>query len=65
MTTRDLVSYPCEDACGTIVTDRAFDGAPIYRCPGCDTEWIELDERTAPPNEDAPAPATGSEGVTS
>ncbi len=47
MATRDLVSYPCEDACGTLITDRTFEGAPVYRCPGCDTEWIELNERTA------------------
>lgn len=40
-----LVSNPCEDACGTIETDRRVDGAPVYRCPGCDSEWIELDER--------------------
>ncbi len=46
MATRDLVSYPCEDACGTLTTDRTFEGAPVYRCPGCDTEWIELNERT-------------------
>lgn len=45
MATRDLVSYPCEDACGTLTTDQSVDGAPVYRCPGCDSEWIELDER--------------------
>jgi hypothetical protein len=60
MATRDLVSYPCEDACGTLVTDRTFEDAPVYRCPGCDTEWIELSERTPTPDPageqpDAPA----------
>ncbi|MBK8464144.1 MAG: hypothetical protein IPL36_14355 [Nigerium sp.] len=43
---RFLASYPCEDACGTIETDRRVDGAPVYRCPGCDSEWIEEYERT-------------------
>ena len=36
-----LVSYPCQDACGTIETDRDVRGAPIYLCPGCDSEWYE------------------------
>ncbi|HOA89143.1 MAG TPA: VOC family protein [Propioniciclava tarda] len=48
MATRDLISNPCQDACATIKTDRRFEGAPIYLCPGCDAEWIELDERTEP-----------------
>ncbi|MFZ1410880.1 MAG: hypothetical protein WAS07_05460 [Micropruina sp.] len=45
---RYLVTYPCQDACGTITTDRTVEGAPVYLCPGCDSEWIELDERTEP-----------------
>ncbi len=48
MVARHLVSNPCQDACGTIQSDRLVEGAPVYRCPGCDSEWIELDERTAP-----------------
>ncbi len=46
---RSLVSYPCQDACGTLTTDRTVEGAPVYRCPGCDSEWIELDERVLKP----------------
>lgn len=52
---RYLVSNPCEDACGTITTDRTLEGAPVYRCPGCDSEWIELAERTEPADEPKPA----------
>lgn len=46
MVARFLRSYPCEDACGTLLTREEVEGAPVYRCPGCDSEWIELDERT-------------------
>lgn len=46
MSARYLVSHPCEDACGTIETDERVEGAPVYRCPGCDSTWIELHERT-------------------
>ena len=53
---RYLVSNPCEDACATIETSRRVEGAPVYLCPGCDSEWIELHERT-PPAPVAPAPA--------
>ena len=53
---RFLVSYPCEDACGTIETDRRVDGAPVYRCPGCDSEWIEEYERTVPDLPSATTP---------
>ena len=45
---RYLVTNPCQDACGTLTTDRTVEGAPVYRCPGCDSEWIELYERTEP-----------------
>lgn len=58
MSARFLRTFPCQDACGTLTTDRTVEGAPVYRCPGCDTEWIELDERTAP---DA-APRSGNAG---
>ena len=46
MAARWLESNPCEDACGTMVTDEVVEGAPVYACPGCDSRWIELDERT-------------------
>lgn len=55
MPARFLVSYPCEDACGEVMTQRTVEGAPVYRCPGCDSEWIELDERTVQPERDPPA----------
>jgi transposase-like protein len=52
---RDLVTNPCEDACGTLTTSRTVDGAPVYRCPDCDSEWY--DERDAPPRRRiSPAP---------
>lgn len=62
---RHLIARRCQDACGTITTDRTVEGAPVYRCPGCDSEWIELDERTAaptasPPNRPATAPAASA-----
>ena len=44
---RFLVSYPCQDACCEVMTEHTLEGAPVYRCPGCDSEWIELGERTA------------------
>ncbi len=47
MAARFLVSYPCNDACCEVMTDHTVEGAPVYRCPGCDSEWIELGERTA------------------
>lgn len=46
MSARFLSTWPCQDACGTLRTDELVEGAPVYRCPGCDTTWIELDERT-------------------
>ena len=58
MPARYLVLNPCEDACGTLTTDRTVEGAPVYLCPGCDSEWIELDERTEPADA-APASADG------
>ena len=48
MSARFLTTWPCQDACGTVETDERVEGAPVYRCPGCDTAWIELNERTAP-----------------
>ena len=26
-------------------TDEFVEGARVYACPGCDTRWIELNER--------------------
>lgn len=62
---RYLVLNPCEDACGTLTTQRTVEGAPVYLCPGCDSEWIELHERTEPadPTPDQAAP-TASEQET-
>lgn len=54
---RFLRTFPCQDGCGVLTTSERVEGAPVYRCPGCDTEWIELDERTLPE-----AAATGAEG---
>lgn len=51
MSARFLVTWPCQDACGTIETDERVEGAPIYACPGCDSRWIELNERTEPADE--------------
>ena len=35
---RDLVTFPCQDACGELTTPARVEGAPVYRCPGCDRE---------------------------
>ncbi len=55
MVARYLISFPCQDACGTVETGERVGGAPVYRCPGCDSEWFELNERTPQP----PAPSPG------
>ena len=52
MVARFLVSFPCNDACCEIMTDDTVEGAPVYRCPGCDSEWIELGERTMSASSD-------------
>ncbi|MFT3888142.1 MAG: hypothetical protein QM713_08280 [Arachnia sp.] len=54
MSARFLTSWPCQDACGTIETGERVEGAPVYRCPGCDSSWIELNERTEEPPVDNP-----------
>jgi len=46
MAARFIEANTCEDACGILKTDEHVEGAPVYRCPGCDSRWIELDERT-------------------
>ena len=63
MPARHLVSNPCEDACGTLTTDARVDGAPVYRCPGCDSEWIELGEVTAGVGPEAAARDAGPDVV--
>jgi len=51
-TIRRLVVNPCRDACGTVSTGRLFDGAPILRCPGCESEWVEIPNgSTAAPDQ--------------
>lgn len=52
---RHLVANPCQDACGTVNTGQLLDGAPIYRCPGCASEWVETP--SGPPDG---APCTAS-----
>lgn len=60
MSARFLRTYPCQDACGTLTTDERVEGAPVYVCPGCDSAWIELDERTEPaPGIREPAASVG------
>ena len=51
MVARFLISNPCSDACGEKPTGRTVEGAPVYVCPGCDSEWIELNERASPADE--------------
>lgn len=46
MTTRSITSNPCQDACGTVTTNETVDGAPVQRCPGCDSTWIDESETT-------------------
>lgn len=62
MPARYLVSNPCQDACGTVTTDRTDEGAPIYRCPGCDSEWIELGERNPDASGTQPEAAASGQG---
>lgn len=45
MAARFLESQPCQDACGVMETGEFVEGAPVYSCPGCDSRWIELNER--------------------
>ena len=51
---RHLVANPCQDVCGTVSTGQLFGGAPIYRCPGCASEWVEI------PSESPAAPDQSS-----
>lgn len=62
---RDLVTYPCQDACGELLTKRTVDGAPVYRCPGCDSEWYDEAERTVVPGaaaDDRGSPEPSEQG---
>lgn len=63
MAARFLVSHPCEDSCCEVMTDRTVEGAPVYLCPGCDSEWIELRERKAAPPPVAQQPSVGADVV--
>ena len=55
---RPLVSNPCKDACGTVATGQLFDGALVYRCPGCESQWVEVPDgsRDAPQRTSSSAP---------
>lgn len=39
-----LVANPCRDACGTVPTGDLLDGLPVYRCPGCESQWVESED---------------------
>ncbi|MGO1384718.1 MAG: hypothetical protein ACTHWA_08605 [Arachnia sp.] len=62
MAARFLVSHPCNDACCEVMTEYTVEGAPVYRCPGCDSEWIELGERTADKGSSGPPPTVTADG---
>ncbi|MGO4957629.1 hypothetical protein ACTQ49_10230 [Luteococcus sp. Sow4_B9] len=47
MPARFIESNTCQDGCGIIKTADKVEGAPVYRCPGCDSRWIELNERSS------------------
>lgn len=52
---RQLVTNPCKDACGTVTTGQLFEDAPVYRCPGCESQWVELPDGSP----DAPDQTSG------
>lgn len=54
---RHLVANPCQDACGTLSTGQLLDGDPIYRCPGCDSEWVEIPREPPEPRDQIPKPS--------
>ena len=56
---RHLVTNPCQDACGTVDTGAQLDGCTIFRCPGCDSTWVDDDE-AAPAVTDHPADRFGA-----
>ena len=53
MSARFLVTWPCQDACGTVTTDEVVEGAPVYACPGCDSRWIEEREIGSSPQPES------------
>ena len=55
---RHLVANPCQDACGTLTTDRLLDGEPIYWCPGCDSEWVEIPSEPPAAPDQSPQPSS-------
>lgn len=55
MAVRFIEANTCQDACGIIKTRDRVEGAPVYRCPGCDSRWIELNERTGEKDEAKPS----------
>jgi len=55
---RHLVAYPCQDSCGTLSTGQLFDGDPIYRCPGCDSEWVEISSEPSKAPEQSSNPGS-------
>jgi len=57
---RHLVSLPCQDACGELSTGRTVEGAPVYLCPGCDSQWYDDSERTSPPEPEGKPGDTGT-----
>lgn len=48
---RHLVANPCRDACGTVPTGELLDGLPVFRCPGCESQWVESED-TVPGDRD-------------
>ena len=59
---RHLVSNPCLDACGTVNTGQLVDGAPVYRCPGCDSKWIEIADGSSQGSDRAIGPSADRQG---
>ena len=49
---RHLVTNPCRDACGTVATGEQIEGAPVFRCPGCESTWLDVPDE---PVDDAGA----------
>jgi hypothetical protein len=56
---RPLVSNPCKDACGTVTTGQLFEGSLVYRCPGCESQWVEVpDGSPDAPEQTSSSPRT-------
>ncbi|MDF1489256.1 hypothetical protein [Tessaracoccus caeni] len=57
MSAKFLVTYPCQNECGAVKTGKVVDGDPVYECPGCGSEWIEITQLPQPkrtPEEENP-----------